>query len=688
MAEAYITKEAQQYSENIISQWLRDSGYDGSLEDGTSLYDVVVRPSGLIYSLFRQNIDRAYAYMSLDKADALRDVLSSEDYDAAIDGIMSNWFVTRNLGGKTTGKIRLYFSRPLDFISFYDGALLGTYNSVQFNVDLDGLSVKAFNAAEFTSVMNTEDNTTEYYIDVPVTSAENAYLIIPSGSVFSVPSPDIYFLRGTAAADFVPGEDSETSDDFVERTKEAITTRELITRRAINTVLPDQFPEIYTLYTAGCGDPEMIRDIKVFQDVPVHVGNKADLWIGSALVRTDETCVVQKDAQGRAYIEPQNKPVHILSIEDDASEYYADESASRIIDESDWSYAMEERDGSDDPLETTWFSPESEIGKIYVTLPGLQDEEYIDPDEVDVTLSYDAKYGIVTEGKAITYKVTLNKALEDDLHITLSDVLQTNSDSVTVLEESRVIVIPAGSVESEAIVVQTREDDVYEQEDDEILLEVLSAEVPGKIFENLQIFNPGSVTVTDGDDYSGGDDDEEEEGGSSEESSETIRTVTVHEITSDVSQNVHAFITNDNNRVASYDPIVKMKVPVVMDFVLNIITNVSYVNGGAEYADLVAQLVDEIQTSVREYVMNTSVYVESELVQHIHADVPSVAVVSLPLTANATFFNMKTGKNVHMSVRDRFSLESVRKPENLSEQITTNTIQYYTNADLITVNLS
>mgnify|MGYP007101825106 CR=1 FL=1 len=701
MAEVYITKEAQQYSENIISQWLRDSGYDGSLEDGTSLYDVVIRPSSMIYSLFRQNIDKAYAYMSLSKANSLRSVLSEEDYDAAVDGIMSNWFVSRNLGGKATGKLRLYFSRALDFISFSDGSFIGSYNSVSYNArifdseEYSGDYVKAFNAGDFKSVMDTVNNTTEYYIDLPVISEENSDESITEGTVFTCTSPDIYFLRGVAAEDFVPGQAKETSDAFIARTQEAITTRELITRRALNTVLPDQFSDIRSLYIAGCGDPEMIRDVKTFENVDVHVGNKADLWVDSVLVRTSETCTVQTDANGKQYIELQNSPVHVLSIAE-----LTDDEEEEALEESDWSFAMEEIDGEDDPLETTWFVPGKSTGKIYVNLSAQESDDFVDDDAVIVTLSNNAPYSLITEGKELIYKVSLNRALDQDMTITLNYSTYSESEESAEEEtsgsegssgtESEVteitVVIPAGSTESEAVTIQTREEDLYVQPSDIILVEIVSATVPGQDFENLQLVNPGTVSVIDGDDYSSDSSSEEDE----EEESSTARTLIVHEITSGVAQSVQDFITSDSNRVVSFDPLVKMKVPVVMDFDISIVTNVNYAKktSSSYDADATADLIADIRNVIKDYLNEADVYIESEMVQRLHTEVPAISVVYLPVTANATFFNMKTGKNVHMAVRDQFSLDDAPAGSDLSRQITTNTTQYYTNDDLINIELS
>ena len=325
MSEIFITREAQGRAENLITQYLRNAGYDGSLEDGTGLYDVVIRPTATIYAMFRQDLKKAQAYMSLRGADDVRNALSQDEYDNAIDCVLSNWFVTRNEGIKPYGYVRVWFSEAMDFWSYNDGDVIASYGGVDLIANINeiyGADTKAWAAADFKELINTTSNTLEYYIDVPATTSDAADLTITEGTVFTANRTDVRMLRATAAAAFSPGTEIESSDHFVERTREAITTRELITYRAISTVLLDSFPGIINLYTAGHGVPEMIRDIVNFNGVNAHIGNKADIWMATPLNEFTETCPVTVDENGVAHITLSSSPAHIFSITDDyASEW-------------------------------------------------------------------------------------------------------------------------------------------------------------------------------------------------------------------------------------------------------------------------------------------------------------------------------------------------------------------------------
>lgn len=283
MANFTISQERIEDAVNVIVQFLNDAGYEGSLEDGTGLNDVVVRPNAIIYELFNQLVNKASAYQSLQKALELRDDIGEEDYDAAVDAILSNWFVTRNDGKPSTGVIRMWFLKPIDFMHFTDGQEIGTVDSTTLVADTE----QVFTEESFSYILNTAENENEYYVDVAVRTEENSD-IAPSAEGshnVSVAFNDIYYLRATIPGTFTAGTIIESSEDFIRRAEQAITTRELITARAINTVLLDEFADIIRLYVARHGSSEQLRDIVEFQRVIVHVGNKADIYIASEITK-------------------------------------------------------------------------------------------------------------------------------------------------------------------------------------------------------------------------------------------------------------------------------------------------------------------------------------------------------------------------------------------------------------------
>lgn len=282
MAEISLSNEELDQAKSFLVQYLRDAGYDGSLEDGTALYDLLINGMSLLYILINKDVNKAAAYQSIDKALATKDLLG-EELDVVIDSILSNWFVERKGGTQTTGKLRLVFSKPIELFTTPADTVLAKINNQEF-VPTQSMS---FTTSDFVAVINSVGTGLEYYVDVFVTSVDISDQEIPVGTKVSPYINNIYFLRADVLEAFNPGILQETNEDFISRTEAAITTRELISERAIQTVLQDTFEGIDSVYVAGYGDPEQLRDYTEFEHVKVHVGNKTDIYLGCNLIEQE-----------------------------------------------------------------------------------------------------------------------------------------------------------------------------------------------------------------------------------------------------------------------------------------------------------------------------------------------------------------------------------------------------------------
>lgn len=84
----YFSKENLDSALNVIVQFLRDSGYEGTLDDGTGISDIVLKPNAMLYALFSQQVEKATAYQSLQKAQELKASIGQDEYDEAVDSII------------------------------------------------------------------------------------------------------------------------------------------------------------------------------------------------------------------------------------------------------------------------------------------------------------------------------------------------------------------------------------------------------------------------------------------------------------------------------------------------------------------------------------------------------------------------------------------------------------------------
>lgn len=286
--EIDFNDERVRNAQNFFVQYLRDAGYDGALEEGTAANDILIRGMSVLYTLFKEDVDRSSAYQSIENAQSFKDMLG-EEYDVAIDSILSNWFVTRKGGFPTQGRIRLKFIRPLDYFMVDPEKVIAEIDGETFVPAFQ----KAFTSEDFTPLVNTIENRVEYYLEVSVVSVENTDTIINPISTGNAYIDHVYYLNYEIPETFSPGAVKEDSQRFIERTDEVITTREMITHRAIKTVLLDEFADLEAVYVAGHGEPEQMRDVVEFDFVKAHIGNKADIYIKGRPFSITTTATVQ-----------------------------------------------------------------------------------------------------------------------------------------------------------------------------------------------------------------------------------------------------------------------------------------------------------------------------------------------------------------------------------------------------------
>lgn len=295
-----ISKENVDFAKGFLVQYLKDAGYEGSLEDGTAVYDVLIKPFALLYTMFSQDRKKAEAYLSLQKAQEYKNELGV-DYEDAVDSILSNFFINRHDGQVTTGTISLSFIKPLNFLQLKQDEVICSIEGEDFLPQQEYV----FTTSDFTAYFNTTTNTNEYRVNVDVESENNAELNITTETQVKGNLNNIYYLSAKPVYSFTPGSYKEPADQFIHRSKKSLTTRELISDRAINTVLLDKYADLRSVYIAGYGSPEQIRDIVTWQYVTVHVGNKADIYLKAPIVEQEK----QVTSDGSVVIEDHNAMV-------------------------------------------------------------------------------------------------------------------------------------------------------------------------------------------------------------------------------------------------------------------------------------------------------------------------------------------------------------------------------------------
>lgn len=232
-------------AELLCKQILEAKFPELELREGTGLRDLVLRPSALLLALINKAANYYFTQNSLGGID---DATPTE----ILDSILSNWFLTRNIGTRSVISARLYFARKKN-VSVSSDNYFSTDNTSKF-FPPESVSYSA-ESLSYDSYSN------EYYIDIDLEAEkEGLQYNLSSGSLLYFANFDPYFLR--AEINYLKSQSiiSETNSEFIGRSKTAISTRNLINQPSIDARLREAFNYLTRLVSIGMGDPEMLRD--------------------------------------------------------------------------------------------------------------------------------------------------------------------------------------------------------------------------------------------------------------------------------------------------------------------------------------------------------------------------------------------------------------------------------------------
>lgn len=247
--------------------------YDSNFEvrKGSAYDTLVFKPLQFVLQPFRDEADELFI------AQSLRRILQQEDPDAfneeLVDDLVANVFVTRNEGDRSSGIARLYYAAP-----------------VNREYPTQGLTVVGNNGKNYTNPspysitaeqMSAQIENGLYYFDIAVTSEDlGSDTELDPGGLVSVPG-DEDLTTVTNKSKIQGGQTRETNTQLIERARNAITVRDLVTGKGFSATLFENFPSIIReIQAVGFGDKEMMRDI-LFN---AHVGGKHDGWVKTANV--------------------------------------------------------------------------------------------------------------------------------------------------------------------------------------------------------------------------------------------------------------------------------------------------------------------------------------------------------------------------------------------------------------------
>lgn len=284
-------------AELLAKQILEAQFPDLDLREGTGIRDLVLRPSAFILALCKAGFDSYFSQNTLAGLD-------DNSPQSTVDGLLSNLFLTRNVGSYSVINARMYFARS-------KSVTFSTTDS--FSVDGSLLFFPAENITIPASGMSYDSFQNEYYVDIDLVASEKgSNYNISSGSLLYFTNFDPYFLHGEINYLASESTSPETNTQFIARAKSAISTRNLINSPSIISKMTSDLNYTGKISVIGAGVSGMYRDqIKV-------LGGPVSTLSGVEMHFTDAGSTIQINIPGHPLVVGQyldiveNVPVGVL----------------------------------------------------------------------------------------------------------------------------------------------------------------------------------------------------------------------------------------------------------------------------------------------------------------------------------------------------------------------------------------
>lgn len=286
-----------------IKQKIREVDPNIDTRDNSAIGDLLIKPLDAILQPIADEIIRISENQSL--------LAGANLTEPDLDALIANIFLTRNPGAKARGTVRVFFSEPIT-VTIPEGS--------EF---LSGEDLRFFSLSEViitASQMSINKDGDFFFVDTLVEAeVVGSGGNVAAGDVVDFPGGPSNVLKVENLEAFTGGFDKEENADLIERAKEAITVRDLVSPPAIKTVLRQEFLPIRDIRVIGFGDPEMERDFLVgdnmelglFPPIDVldsttglHIGGKVDIY--SRVVSLVDTVVRIDDLQQNVILRPED----------------------------------------------------------------------------------------------------------------------------------------------------------------------------------------------------------------------------------------------------------------------------------------------------------------------------------------------------------------------------------------------
>lgn len=312
MNELELSADDIQQAETFAQQFLEAKFPTVDFRQGTGVRDLVIRPNAVMIAMLKKYIEIYFQSGNLAS-------VTNNTPAEVVDGILSNFFITRNTGSFATVRARLYFlfqNGVPSNVSLPTSAFFSTDNTRMFfpSTPIFAQPLKDGDTPISGNVYLAYDSSEElWYFDTELSSqtATEDFNDLTEGDLLYFTLFNPYFVKGKILYMSSPAVRQETNLEMVDRSYNAISTRNLINDPSIASRLYDVYNFIKYIKVVGMGDPDMWRDYvqvegifdnpatEVADKYRIHVGGSVDIYADTPF----RTAVVQLTTDATGVVE-------------------------------------------------------------------------------------------------------------------------------------------------------------------------------------------------------------------------------------------------------------------------------------------------------------------------------------------------------------------------------------------------
>lgn len=298
MATITLDEQALADADAFLTAYLTEKIPDADFSKGSVIRDFVVTAIAYIFAFLEKERKTTRDQQSLL---ALSTQTDSESIRDAVDALLSNWFISRKTGQTARLTAVLHFSTASDVTLSPTTRFFRTTDLVYVPDTTTGYVLPA---ASLTPVFDTNNVVTEYVVTVNLVAQKvgTAYNV-PAGKFLSADLFNPFFTYAENQSAVQDGKDIESTTEILVRAPTAITIRNLVNARSIDTVLRETFAGLNRVLSIGFGDPEMLRDFssEAVTRLRMHLGGYTDIYVQLPVSEVVETGVL-----GGVFTRPDN----------------------------------------------------------------------------------------------------------------------------------------------------------------------------------------------------------------------------------------------------------------------------------------------------------------------------------------------------------------------------------------------